>query len=202
MTQTPDPEDAQAAIEYCYAQGWSDGLPLVPASQPLIDKFLATTSRTPGEVIGELEQVGRNCTVYLAAVNAAMAGCLPEYFPVVLAAFDALMRERAARGGGWQSTSGPAPLIVVNGPVRHELGFNAAGGERAGEIAATLAADGYPMEIAEAGRRVRVTITATPQACADCLVPQDMMRGILGQAFGVPRDAIDLTYPSTSEEER
>ena len=78
MTQTPDPEDAQAAIEYCYAQGWSDGLPLVPASQPLIDKFLATTSRTPGEVIGELEQVGRNCTVYLAAVNAAMAGCLPS----------------------------------------------------------------------------------------------------------------------------
>ena len=74
--------------------------------------------------------------------------------------------------------------------------------ERAGKIAATLAADGYLMEIAEAGRRVRVTITATPQACADCLVPQDMMRGILGQAFGVPRDAIDLTYPSTSEEEK
>src|SRR5207237_329188 len=83
-----------------YAQGWSDGLPLVPASQPLVEKFLAATSRSPDEVIGELEQVGRNCTVYLAAVNAAMAGCLPEYFPVVLAAFDALMRERAARGGG------------------------------------------------------------------------------------------------------
>ena len=129
MTQpAPDPEEAQAAIEYCYAQGWSDGLPLVPASQPLIDKFLATTSKDPDEVIGELEQVGRNCTVYLAAINAAMAGCLPEYFPVVLAAFDALMRERAARGGGWQSTSGPAPMIVVNGPVRHELGFNTAGG--------------------------------------------------------------------------
>jgi hypothetical protein len=46
----------------------------------------------------------------------------------VLAAFDALMRERAARGGGWQSTSGPAPMIVVNGPVRHELGFNTVGG--------------------------------------------------------------------------
>ena len=42
MTQTPDPEGAQAAIEYCYTRGWSDGLPLVPASQPLVDKFLAT----------------------------------------------------------------------------------------------------------------------------------------------------------------
>ena len=127
-TEDQDPEAAQAAIEYCYAQGWSDGLPLVPASQPLIEAFLATTSRAPNEVIGEIEQVGRDCTVYLAAVNAAMAGCLPEYFPVVLAAFDALMAERAARGGGWQSTSGPAPMIVVNGPVRHELGFNTAGG--------------------------------------------------------------------------
>ncbi len=124
----PDPDQAQRAIEYCYEQGWSDGLPLVPASRPLVDAFLATTSRAPEEIIGSLEQVGRDCTVYLAAVNAAMAGCKPEYFPVVLAAFDALMRERAARGGGFQSTSGPAPLIVVNGPVRHELGFNTAGG--------------------------------------------------------------------------
>ena len=123
-----DPDAAQQAIEYCYEQGWSDGLPLVPASAPLVDRFLAQTSRDPQEVIGSLEQVGRECTVYLAAINAAMAGCLPEYFPVVLAAFDALMLERAARGGGWQSTSGPAPLIVVNGPVRAELGFNSAGG--------------------------------------------------------------------------
>ena len=124
----PDPDEAQRAIEYCYQQDWSDGLPLVPVSTPLVDQFLATTSRAPDEIIGSLEQVGRDCTVYLAAVNAAMAGCKPEYFPVVLAAFDALMRERAARGGGFQSTSGPAPLIVVNGPVRHELGFNTAGG--------------------------------------------------------------------------
>ncbi len=45
-------------------------------------------------------------------------------------------------------------------------------------------------------------ITATPQACADCLVPKDLMRGILGQASGVLSNAIDLTYPSTSEQER
>jgi hypothetical protein len=123
-----DPDVAQAAIEHCYDEGWSDGLPLVPASRPLVDRFLATTSRPPEEVIGRLAQVGRQVTVELAAINAAMAGCRPEYFPVVLAAWDALMRERATGGGGWQSTSGPAPLIVVNGPVRDELGFNKAGG--------------------------------------------------------------------------
>jgi hypothetical protein len=123
-----DPDAAQRAIEHCYQQGWSDGLPLVPASRPLLDRFLATTAREPGEVIGRMDQLGRECTVELAAINAAMAGCLPEYFPVVLAAWEALMLERAARGGGWQSTSGPAPLIVVNGPVRAELGFNSGGG--------------------------------------------------------------------------
>jgi hypothetical protein len=124
----PDPDEAQRAIEYCFEQGWSDGLPLVPVSRPLLDQFLATTDKDPEEIIGALEQVGRDVNVRTAAINAAMAGCKPEYFPVVLAAFEALMRERAARGGGFQSTSGPSPLIVVNGPIRKELGFNTAGG--------------------------------------------------------------------------
>ena len=127
----PDPDEAQRAIEYCYAQDWSDGLPLVPASKPLVDRFLATVSRDPDEIIGSLEQVGRDCTVYLAAVNAAMAGGKPEYFPVVLAAFEALMRERAARGGGFQSTSGPAPLIVVEGPARTNWGSTPRAGRSA-----------------------------------------------------------------------
>jgi len=66
------------------------------------------------------------------------------------------------------------------------------------EISATLAADGYHLQIAEAGGRVRVTITAGPEACADCLVPENLMRGILGQALGVSGDSIDLTYPEGS----
>jgi hypothetical protein len=57
-----------------------------------------------------------------------MAGCEPEYFPVVLAAWDALNGEPSTNGGAWQSTSGPAPLLVVNGPVRQRLGINYAGG--------------------------------------------------------------------------
>ena len=69
--------------------------------------------------------------------------------------------------------------------------------ERAEAIAATLAADGYHLQIAETGDRVHVTITAGPEACADCLVPENLMRGVLGQTLGVPEDAIDLTYPPT-----
>ena len=128
MTPELDPDAAQQAIEHCYEQGWTDGLPVVPVSEPLLDRFLARTSRDRGEVIGRMEHLGRECTVELAAINAAMAGCRPEHFPVLLATWDALMRERSATGGGWQSTSGPAPLIVVNGPIREELGFNSTGG--------------------------------------------------------------------------
>ena len=127
MTTEPDPDVAREAIEYCYEQGWTDGLPVVPVSQTLLDEFLAQTSRGPDEVLWRMDHLG-GCTVRTAAINAAMAGCLPEYFPVVLAAWDAVMRDRAAKGGGWQSTSGPAPLIVINGPIRGELGFNSTGG--------------------------------------------------------------------------
>ncbi len=71
--------------------------------------------------------------------------------------------------------------------------------ERAVAIRSTLAADGYQMEIAEREDRVLVTIIATEQACADCLVPKDLMRAILGDAFGVPPAAIDLIYPLDSQ---
>jgi hypothetical protein len=119
---------ARAAIEHAYDRGWTDGLPVVPVTRPMVEEFLAQTARSADEVIAAVPHLDRECTVEQAAVNAALAGCRPEYFPVVLAAWEALGRERAVLGGGWQSTSGPAPLIVVNGPIRHELNINSTGG--------------------------------------------------------------------------
>ncbi|WP_236792622.1 hypothetical protein [Amycolatopsis sp. GM8] len=119
---------ARAAVEHAYDEGWTDGLPIVPATAGLVEEFLAATPRPPEEVIAAAPQLDRECTVEQAAVNAAMAGCRPEYFPVVLAAWDALMAQPVVTGGGWQSTSGPAPLIIVNGPIRAELGINSTGG--------------------------------------------------------------------------
>ncbi len=118
----------RGAIEHAYAQGWTDGLPVVPVTAAVVEEFLAATPRPRDEVVATAAHLGRTCTVEQAAVNAAMAGCRPEYLPVVLAAWDALMRQRVVTGGGWQSTSGPAPLIVVNGPIRSELGINSGGG--------------------------------------------------------------------------
>jgi len=123
-----DPEVVQRAAEWAFDREWTDGLPVVPATRERVEEFLATTWRAPEEVIGRLEPVRREVTVEVAAINAVMAGCRPECFPVVLAAWDALMLDPKTSVGAWQSTSGPAPLIVVNGPVRHRLGFNAAGG--------------------------------------------------------------------------
>lgn len=123
-----DPEEAVVgAIERCFENGWTDGLPVVPPLPRLVDAFLATTARDPDEVIWTMSQVRRSCTVRLAAANAVMAGCRPEYFPVVLAALEATVHEGWPGMGGWQSTTGGGPLHVVNGPVRLELGFNCSG---------------------------------------------------------------------------
>jgi len=133
MTASPEASNddpvalAKAAIEYCYEQGWSDGLPVVPATQADIDACVAMTPHPADEIIGSQPHLSRSITVAQAAANAIMAGCRPEYFPVVLAAWQAVCQERSSRGA-WQSTSGPAPLLVVNGPVRQRLGINYAGG--------------------------------------------------------------------------
>jgi hypothetical protein len=120
-------DDLLGAIEECYERGWTDGLPVVPPVPGLVDRFLAHTDRPPEEVVWRMDQVRRACTVELVAINAAMAGCRPDYFPVVLAALEATVDEGWAGGGGWQSTTGGGPLLIVNGPVRDELGFNAKG---------------------------------------------------------------------------
>jgi hypothetical protein len=69
--------------------------------------------------------------------------------------------------------------------------------ERSVALRTSLAADGYRLDVAETGTRLRVTITATAAACADCLVPKDLMLAILGQALDVDPGAIDLSYPGS-----
>ncbi len=101
-----DVEPLLDAIEHCYERGWTDGLPVVPPAPGLVERFLGHTERDRNEVIWRMPQVYRSCTVELAAVNAAMAGCRPEYFPVVLAALKATVDEGWPARGAWQSTTG------------------------------------------------------------------------------------------------
>ncbi|HEY7486683.1 MAG TPA: hypothetical protein VH912_19640 [Streptosporangiaceae bacterium] len=71
--------------------------------------------------------------------------------------------------------------------------------ERLEALRTSLDADGYLLEVDEDGGRVGVKISATPEACEDCLVPEPIMRGIMSQTLGVPEDSIDLTYPSDAK---
>jgi hypothetical protein len=122
-----DPGEIRRAMEYYAGRGWTDGLPVVPVTQSYLAEFLATTSRDPDEVLLAMPQLNRRCTVRLAAINAGLAGCLPEYFPVVLAAWESLAAEGYVTRGIWQSTTGTAPFLLVNGPVRQRIGLNAMG---------------------------------------------------------------------------
>ncbi len=130
MTQTSsremteeDARRARAAIEYCYEQGWTDGLPVVPAIPEFLEEFLAQMHRDPDEPLLSVDHLNRVCTLRHAAINAIMAGCRPEYLPVLVAALDAFQSIGAGLGL-LQSTTGQAQIIVVNGPVRDRLGFN------------------------------------------------------------------------------
>lgn len=122
-----DPDATRAAIEYCYEHGWTDGLPVVPCSEALLAEFLAGVDRDPDDVVLSMPHLNRACTVRMAAINAAMAGCRPDYFPLVLAAWESLRLEGYTTKGIWQSTTGTAPLLLVNGPVRERIGMNARG---------------------------------------------------------------------------
>lgn len=122
-----DGGEIRRAIEYYIERGWTDGLPVVPVTESYVAEFLARTRRDPAEVVLAMPHLERSCTVRVAAINAALAGCRPEYFPVVLAAWDSLRKEGYAERGLWQSTTGTAPFLVVNGPIRNELGINCRG---------------------------------------------------------------------------
>jgi hypothetical protein len=103
---------------------WGDGLPLVPPVQQAVDQMLTGTSHSPDEIVGLIEQRKGVATVKVVAINAVMAGCKPDYLPVVLAAVEASTNP-AYNLYGVQSTTGHAiPLLVANGPIRDELHIN------------------------------------------------------------------------------
>jgi hypothetical protein len=122
-----DADVVAEAMESYYDRGWTDGLPVVPVTESSLAAFLAATERDPEDVLFHIPHLNRSMTVRLAAINAAMAGCKPEYFPVVVAAWEAIAKEPHPHRGIWQSTTGTAPFLVVNGPIRNQIELNSQG---------------------------------------------------------------------------
>ena len=111
-------------IEYYFERGWTDGLPVVPPTAEKIGAFLDAVGRSPSEILGTEPVRGRVVTVEKVAINAVMAGCRPEYFPVVVATIEAMLEPEHNLHAVTVSTMGAAPLLIVNGPVVKEIGLN------------------------------------------------------------------------------
>ena len=114
-------------VETCFERGWSDGLPLVPPTELRVVRMLAGTSREPDEVLGIVPPDLQPCTVEKAAINAVMAGCKPEYLPVVLAALEATLVDEFCMHGLLATTWFSGPMIIVNGPIARAIGMNSGG---------------------------------------------------------------------------
>jgi hypothetical protein len=116
--------DAEDPIEACYERGWSDGMPVVPPTRARVLRMLQGTTRKPDEVIGMVPPDLVPCTVEKVAINAVLAGCKPEYMPVVLAAVEAALIDEFGMHGLLCTTMFAGPVVIVNGPVARRIGIN------------------------------------------------------------------------------
>jgi hypothetical protein len=124
MSEIDQATDLAAMIEAYYDAGWTDGLPAVPPSDATIATMLSGAKLRGDEIVGEIH--GRNAVVTAEslAINAVMAGCRPEYAPVIVAAVKSLCHPDFAYHGPASSTGGSAMVLIVSGPIAAELGVN------------------------------------------------------------------------------
>ncbi len=130
--------DFDELSEFFLENRWTEGLPIVPPTIKAVEAMLKFTDRNPHEVVGVLRPGKCEATVWKIAVNGVMAGCRPEYMPILIAIIEA---ESEPDSGieGFNSTSGQFPLIIVSGPITRELGFNHGQGMVKGNRQANIA---------------------------------------------------------------
>ena len=117
-------EDPQAINDFYYQKGWTEGLPIVCPTEERVLRMLEYTDRAPDEVLGQLAPVYAEATIEKVAINAVMAGCLPQHMPVLIAAVQAIV-EKDFNLYGVQTTTNPVtPLFILNGPIAKELDVN------------------------------------------------------------------------------
>ena len=117
-----DPEAEVNAL--FYRRGWTDGLPIVAPTVARVRDMLRYAPESASTVVGELDPLRGQATVEKIAVNAVMAGCRPEYLPVVLAAVKGLADPAFNLRGVQMTDENVTPLLIVSGPLARELGIN------------------------------------------------------------------------------
>lgn len=116
------------AYEYAYEQGWTDGLPIIPPTPEAVDRFVAASQRHGDELIGILPPRKGQAVVQIIAVNAVMAGCRPEYMPVIIAALEGLTDKGFPLEFIQVTTNPMTPFLLINGPIRQRLDINSGTG--------------------------------------------------------------------------
>ena len=122
------PDSLEAVEAHFRAQGWTDGLPIVPPTEARVATMLAGIDADPDHVVGKIPPLWAEATVEKVAINAVMAGCGPEAMPVLVAALEAML-DPVFNLYGVQATTHPvAPLLIVHGPAAARLGMHAGAG--------------------------------------------------------------------------
>ncbi|HEY3953047.1 MAG TPA: hypothetical protein VGM53_06710 [Streptosporangiaceae bacterium] len=122
------PQDAADAFDVLSEMGWTDGLPVIPPTPELVTAAVRAAGRDPEETIALIPPLKGAATVRSIAANAVLAGCRPEYLPVVLAAVEAVADEKYGLVHRQITTHAGAPLIIVNGPIAKRLAVNGSTG--------------------------------------------------------------------------
>lgn len=115
-------------FEFFLDKQWSDGLPVVTPTEARLARMLKATERDPDEVLGQIPPAMEPVTVRSAAIHALMAGCKPEYLPVVLGALPLLLEEKFNLNGVQGTMHGVAPLMIITGPYAKKIGLHGGNG--------------------------------------------------------------------------
>ena len=118
------PDDCEEIYLDFYERGWTDGLPIIPPTKDRVQRMLGGAKRDATEILGTFPPSGNQATVGHVAINAVMAGCLPEYMPILISAARAMLEPQFGLNNIQATTHPVAPLIIVNGPIRKRLGMN------------------------------------------------------------------------------
>lgn len=122
--QLDAPMEPEALLDFSCAEKWGDGLPIIPPTPERVMRMIEGAGRSGDTVVSALQPGGNVATVEKIAINAVMAGCKPEYMPVLIAIADALGDPEFNTRGVQVTTNPVAVAAVINGPIRHELELN------------------------------------------------------------------------------
>ena len=155
-----DVQDSFEAIQdYCWQQGWTDGLPVAPPTEDSVRRMLSGYRGDPSQSLGVIQPRNARVTLEKVAINAVMAGCQPEYFPVVVAAVEAVLQEEFNVAGVSATTGGGTPVIIVSGPIANQLGIN---GDAARPITSTHIASRSASLVPIQGSAAGVSVPCRP----------------------------------------